>query len=140
MVMSGREGVDKPQEKRKRRGRLTNAERLGRERSASLVSMEELWAKRKREGKEDEEGEIEEGWAFRSSKKVLRSPGSGGDVQESLSKLWTEIREMREESRGGREEARRQGRELQEELKSLKEDLERREERWKEEREEIRRE
>jgi len=138
--MSGTEGESKSQEEKKRRGRLTNAESLGREKSASLVSVEELWAKRKRVGRKEEERGAEEGWAFRSSKKVLRSPGSGsgGDLQESLGRLWVEVREMREENKGGREEAKRQGRELQEELKSLKEDFEKREERWREERAEIR--
>jgi len=136
--MSGTEGEGKAQEERKRRGRLTNAERLGREGSPSLVSIEELLSKRKREEGQEEEEEAEEKWAFRDSKKMQRSPGRGEDIQRSLGRLWNEIREMREESRGGREDARRQGRELQEELKNLKEDLERREERWREERAEIR--
>jgi len=48
--------------------------RRGGERSGSVGSIDELWKRKREEMEKGEYGKEEEEWAFRSGKKVQRSP------------------------------------------------------------------
>lgn len=106
----------------KKRGRKTNAERLGRERTASLGDINEMW-RRKRERGVEEGGEEER--LFRKSKLMQRSPEKKGG-EESVETVIREMREVRDAIK-----------EVAEQVQGIRKEMRKGEERWREEKAEM---
>ena len=136
-----RKEVEEKGEEVKKKGRPTSAERFKMERRNSTGGIEDL-LRRKRERQEDEiMVEEEKEKAFRTSKKVARSPtgkgGQEGDIMEMLNHMREEIAEGREEAR---ERATGQEEWLKGEIEGLKEEMWKMGEKWKKEKEELKKE
>jgi len=125
--------------------RIGREGRRGGERSGSVGSIDELWKRKREEMERGEDRKEEEEWAFRSGKKVQRSPqkvsmmelGKGEErigwdgIKEDWKKEMRDV--LREVKNELMEEMRGQGREIREELEKLKRQLKEKEEKWEKE-------
>jgi len=108
------------------------------ERSGSVGSLDDLWKRKREEMEKGEDRKEEEEWAFRSGKKVQRSPQKVIMMEKGRERFgWDGIKEdwkkeMKEVLREVKDELmtelKGQGREIREELKKLKGQLREKEE------------
>lgn len=120
---------------KKKAGRPSKIETLGRERSLSTSSTKTMedYMKKEREEEKSENDKVQDE-IFKRSKLIARFPEKEENSMDTLEKLVAEIKEMRREQREASEENKKKREKTREEIRKMREEIREREEEWKRER------